>query len=101
VHPAATFVARVEGDSMVGAGILDGDLVIIDRALQPVPGGVVVAAIDGAWTIKHLRWDGPRTAPRNLRLEPANPAYPIIPLDRLESIDMGVVRATIHIWRRD
>ena len=46
---------RVAGPSMSGAGILDGDLVVVDRSLAPVPGHVVVAVIDGEMTIKRLR----------------------------------------------
>ncbi len=49
-HPSATFFARAEGDSMTGFGIFSGDLLIVDRALQPQHGDVVIAAIDGELT---------------------------------------------------
>ncbi len=51
-HPAATFFCRVGGDSMQGIGIFDGDLLIIDRAIEPAHGDVAVAALDGVWTCK-------------------------------------------------
>jgi len=53
-HPSATFFARAEGDSMTGFGIFNGDLLIVDRALQPQHGDVVIAAIDGELTCKIL-----------------------------------------------
>lgn len=54
-HPAATFLARVRGDSMLGAGIHDGDLIAVDRALPARDGHVVIAILDGGHTIKRLR----------------------------------------------
>jgi DNA polymerase V len=54
-HPAATFLMRVSGHSMSGAGILDGDLVVVDRSLEPRPGHVVVAVCHGELTLKRLR----------------------------------------------
>ena len=47
-RPAATFFVRARGESMIGAGIHDGDLLVVDRSLPPVPGRVVIAALDGA-----------------------------------------------------
>lgn len=55
-HKDASFVVRVEGWSMVGAGIFDGDEVIVDRAITPVEGNVVVAVVNGELTIKRLRF---------------------------------------------
>ena len=54
-HPASTFLARVSGDSMIGAGIHPGDLVAVDRALQARHGSIVVAVVDGEHTIKRLQ----------------------------------------------
>src|SRR3954451_17387344 len=54
-RPAATFFLRVSGHSMSGAGILDGDLVVVDRSLEARPGSVVVAVVGGEMTIKRLR----------------------------------------------
>jgi len=71
-HPASTFLARVSGDSMIGAGIHPGDLVAVDRALQPKHGSIVVAVVEGEHTIKRLQqragqyWlvaENPRYAP--------------------------------------
>ena len=72
-NPAATFCARVIGDSMVEAGINEGDLLIIDRSITPHDGNIAVCFIDGDFTVKRLsmRDDG-------LYLTPANSDYPEI-----------------------
>jgi DNA polymerase V len=54
-HPAATYFVRVAGTSMVGAGIHDGDILVVDRALEPVDGKVVVASLDGNLSVKRLK----------------------------------------------
>ncbi len=54
-HPAATFFVQVQGESMVGAGIHPGDTLVVDKAEQPTDNKVVVAVVDGAFTIKRLR----------------------------------------------
>ena len=74
-HPASTFFLRVSGYSMTGAGIHDGDLLIVDRSLDPIPGRIVIAAMDGAFTVKRLTHH--RGKPR---LEADNPDYPPIEL---------------------
>ncbi|MEF2231910.1 MAG: translesion error-prone DNA polymerase V autoproteolytic subunit [Pseudodesulfovibrio sp.] len=53
-NPAATFMVRVCGDSMTGAGIRDGDVLVVDRSRDPVPGRIVVAVLDGELTVKRL-----------------------------------------------
>ena len=53
-HPTSTFFLRVSGESMLGAGIHDGDLLVVDRSLDPRPGRVVVAVLDGEFTLKRL-----------------------------------------------
>ena len=53
-HPSSTFFLRVSGDSMTGAGIHHGDLLVVDRSLDPRPGRVVVAVLDGSFTLKRL-----------------------------------------------
>lgn len=53
-HPAATFFVRVEGESMEGAGILSGDLLIVDRSLEATHGKIVVAILGGEFTVKRL-----------------------------------------------
>lgn len=54
-HPATTFFVRVQGCSMTGAGIEDGNLLIVDRSLEPQPGNVVVATLDGEFTVKRFQ----------------------------------------------
>ena len=49
-RPAATYFVRVEGDSMIGAGISDGDLLVVDRSLRPADGDVIIASVDGDFT---------------------------------------------------
>lgn len=72
-HPSATYFVRVSGDSMTGAGIGDGDLLVVDRALTAVHGDIVIAAVDGEFTVKELR-----TRPV-VQLVPHNPQYsPIV-----------------------
>ena len=83
-HPSSTFFLRVSGDSMTGAGIHDGDLLVVDRSLDPRPGRVVVAVLDGGFTLKRLvRHQG------RLRLEAANPQYPALELQGCGTADLG------------
>ena len=89
-HPTSTFFLRVSGDSMNGAGIHDGDLLVVDRSLDPRPGRVVVAVLDGGFTLKRLtRHQG------RLRLEAANPSYP--PLDLQSCDDAQIWGVAIHV----
>ena len=91
-HPTSTFFLRVSGDSMTGAGIQDGDLLVVDRSLDPRPGRVVVAVLDGGFTLKRLtRHQG------RLRLEAANPDYPALELHRCGDVQIwGVAIHVIH-----
>lgn len=73
-HPAATFYARVQGDSMTGAGIDEGDVLIIDRALDPEDNDIVVAFINGEFTIKYI--DLSQRENGVIWLRPANDSYP-------------------------
>ena len=59
-RPAATFFVRVEGDSMINAGIHDKDLLVVDRSLTPANGDIIIAAVDGEFTVKTLRVLGNR-----------------------------------------
>lgn len=54
-HPASTFYGRVRGDSMQDAGVYDGDILIIDKSLEPQNGDMAVCFVDGEFTIKHIR----------------------------------------------
>ena len=92
-HAAPSFV-RVEGDSMVGAGIRDGDLLVVDRSLRPADGDVIIASVDGEFTVKTYRRDQD-----GVRLEPANPAYQTIRLRAGQELDyFGKVTACIHLF---
>lgn len=95
-HPAATFMVRIQGDSMTGAGILDGDVAVVDRSIEPQPGHVVVATIDGEFLVKRLRRRGER-----LVLVSENPAFPtVIEMGAAqEALIWGVVRHVIHTIR--
>ena len=91
-HPTSTFFLRVSGESMLGAGIHDGDLLVVDRSLDPRPGRVVVAVLDGEFTLKRLVQHQGR-----LRLEAANPAYPPLELHRCGDVQIwGVAIHVIH-----
>ena len=59
-RPAATFFVKVEGDSMIGAGIHDKDLLVVDRSLTPANGDIIIASVDGEFTVKTLRVLGNR-----------------------------------------
>lgn len=91
-HPAATFFVRVAGDSMVEAGIHSGDLLIVDRALEPADGKVVIAALNGELTVKRIRKkDG------KLYLIPENPDFqPIEVIPETNFEVWGVVVYVIH-----
>lgn len=90
--PAATFIVRVSGDSMIGAGIFDGDEIIVDRSLEPHDGNVVIAVVDGELTVKRLRFEHGR-----VRLAPENPAYADIVLEELSELTVwGVVTRCLH-----
>ncbi|HEY9163366.1 MAG TPA: translesion error-prone DNA polymerase V autoproteolytic subunit [Magnetovibrio sp.] len=75
-HPAATFIVRVEGESMTGAGIYPGDLLVVDRSVEAADGHVVIAAVAGELTVKRLK--GRRGA---WRLVAEHPDFPTISLN--------------------
>lgn len=83
LNPLSTFLFQVAGDSMIGAGIFDGDRVIVDRAIEPQHGYIVLACVDGEFTVKKLD----RRAGR-VRLLPANPHYH--PIELREGQEMSV-----------
>jgi DNA polymerase V len=91
-NPAATFFVTVSGDSMTGAGIYDGDMLIVDRSLEPLPWRVVIAVINGEHTVKRLHRDGDR-----LLLLAENANYPPIVVSELEELHIwGVVTCVLH-----
>lgn len=88
----STFILRVSGDSMEGAGICDGDEVLVDRSVTPRDGDVVIAVMDGEFTIKRLHLQAGRVV-----LRPENPDYSDIVVPSLsELIVWGVVTYCIH-----
>ncbi len=91
-HPTSTFFLRVSGDSMTGAGIQNGDLLIVDRGLDPHPGHIVVAILDSSFTLKRLTYH--RGVPS---LEADNPQYPPIDLRNHHNVEIwGVAIYSIH-----
>ena len=90
-HPAATFYVRASGHSMVNAGINDGDLLIVDRAIKASHGAIVLACLDGEFTVKRLQ-ERPFAA-----LLPANPDFPPITLLEGQELEIfGVVTFVLH-----
>lgn len=69
-HHAATYYIRARGDSMIGAGIEDGDVLVVDRAITAANGDIIIAALDGEFTVKRLE-----LKENSVRLLPENPAY--------------------------
>lgn len=91
-HPAATFFVRVEGDSMRGAGIHKGDILIVDRALETSNGKIVVAVINGEFTVKRIR-----IAENRVFLEPENPQYSSMEVPPESDFRVwGIVTYVIH-----
>lgn len=86
-----TFVLEVKGDSMIEEGIKEGDLVIVERKNEPKDGDIVIAEVDGGWTMKFLR----KKPGKAIFLEPANRKYgPIYPENELNiaAVVKGVIR---------
>lgn len=91
-HPSATFFARAKGESMRDAGINDGALLVIDRSITPSDGHIVVAMLDGQFTIKRLRKRNGRVF-----LEAHNPAFSSIEMNgEQELVIWGVVKSAIN-----
>lgn len=91
-HPAATFFVRADGDSMRDAGVASGDILVVDRAVTPQNGHIVIAALDGELTVKRLRRENGR-----LFLMPDNPDYAPVEVSPEASFEVwGVVTYIIH-----
>ncbi len=89
---AATFYVRVQGDSMVGAGIREGDILVVDRSITPTDGKIVIAVLNGELTVKELS-----IKPQGVQLLPRNDAYP--PIDVPQESDLtvwGVVTGVVR-----
>lgn len=91
-NPVATFFVRVSGDSMTGAGIHDGDLLIVDRSLDPKNKNVVIAVINGELTVKRIR-----IRKKKVFLEPENENYSTQEISQDSDFQVwGVVTNVIH-----
>lgn len=91
-HPAATFFVRVQGTSMIGAGIHSGDMLVVDRSLEAKSGSIVIAVVNGEMTLKRLLLSGDE-----VWLMPENPDFqPLQILDGMELQLWGVVAHVIH-----
>lgn len=91
-HPASTFFVRVEGDSMIGAGIFSGDVLVVDRSITPKDGLIVVAAVYGELVVKRLRSRG-----ETHELISENEAYPPISISENEDCFVwGVVVGSVR-----
>ena len=95
-NPDATFYGRVDGDSMIDAGICDGDIAVIDRSVEAQNGDVVVAFVNNEFTIKYL--DLSHKEDGYIELKPANPDFQPIRIDDGDRFEVwGVVVWTIKI----
>jgi len=92
--PDASFLLKVSGDSMIGEGIMERDLVIVERGRAPKIGDVVIAEVDGEWTMKYFKKQNGK-----VYLEAANPKYPII-RPRTDLQLGGVVTAVIRKYHQ-
>lgn len=94
-RPISTYYLRVEGDSMSGAGIASGDIVVVDRSLEPRQNDIVVAAVEGDFTLKRLKRTGTQAW-----LMAEHPDYPPIALHEARDAQIwGVVTYWIHKQR--
>jgi DNA polymerase V len=91
-NESSTFFVRVEGNSMIGASIYDGDILVVDKSLKPEPDSILVCFVDGEFTVKRVnKIDG------QLYLVPDNPDYPLIPINENSDFRLwGVVTHSIH-----
>ncbi|HYF03705.1 MAG TPA: translesion error-prone DNA polymerase V autoproteolytic subunit [Patescibacteria group bacterium] len=89
-HPEATFLVRACGESMIERGIYDGDILIVDRAIIPVEGDVVIASLDGELTVKTLEIKGDRTY-----LVAANKKF--LPLEITPFIQFQIWGVVVHV----
>lgn len=91
-NPAATFFVRVEGESMLDAGIFSGDILVVDRAITPANGKIIVAVINGEFTVKRMVLENNR-----IKLMPENANYPALEINPESDFQVwGVVTYVIH-----
>lgn len=93
-HPQATYFLRASGHSMVEAGIFDNDILVVDRAIKPRHNHIVVAIVDGDFTVKQLYQRAGR-----IKLKAANPTFPEINPKEGQTIEVwGVVSSVIKMF---
>lgn len=91
-HPAATFFVRVDGDSMSGAGIHSGDILVVDRSASPSSGKIIIAILGGEFTVKRIKMQG-----KEIYLMPENPDFPPIKVHEESDFEIwGIVTHVIH-----
>jgi DNA polymerase V len=92
-NPAATFAVRIAGESMTGAGLFPGDIAVVDRSLTPANGCIVLALIDGEFTIKRYR-----LVAGTVVLAAENPAFADIAISEVSGLEVwGVLRHAIRM----
>jgi len=95
-HPAATFFVRVDGESMIGAGIFPGDVLVVDRSLRAQHGDIIIASLESEMTVKELHLNPPP-----VYLLPRNPAYqPILIEEGMVLEVFGVVTNVVRSLKR-
>ena len=92
-NPQASYLVKVTGDSMIDAGIMPDDLVVVDRGRQPRHGDIVIAQVDGEWTMKYYEKRGAK-----VQLRAANKKYPLIE-PKAELVIGGVVVANVRKYK--
>lgn len=92
-HPAATYFIRARGESMIGAGIGDGDVLVVDRSASAGNGDIIIAAVDGEFTVKRLSKNG-----NEVSLLPENPAF--APIRIRPGMDAEYFGVVTHVIKR-
>jgi DNA polymerase V len=91
-NQVSTFFLRVTGNSMIGAGINNGDLLVVDRSIPPTTGKIVIASLEGELTVKRLK-----ISDKRVYLKPENPKYSDLDITEIEdTVIWGVVTYVIH-----
>lgn len=94
-NDTTTFFVRVKGDSMIEAGIFDNDVLVIDRSRTHQTGDIVLAVLDGEFTVKTLDWSR-----KSVKLIPANRNYPVIEIKKGQSLEIwGVVTGSMRKFK--
>jgi DNA polymerase V len=94
-HPASTFLLEVSGDSMIDAAICEGDKLVVDKSIEPAHGKIVIASVDGQFTVKRLKYEGGEKY-----LMPENKKYPPIKIEngsdvRFWGVVTGIIRKVV------